>query len=103
MMLMLIGQMYSTPAIPKGIRRVKAASGPYAAELSASSPKTGMPFAGPILSAFSSSVARGRPSTRSANFMAFILVHDFCRPTTVHENFFGVVRLGCIQILLRHG
>src|ERR1039458_8917965 len=44
--------------MPSGMRSVRAASGPYAAELSASSPKIGMPLAGPILSAFSRSEER---------------------------------------------
>jgi hypothetical protein len=69
--LMVIGQMKRTPAIPRGISKVSAASGPYAAELRASSPNTGIPLAGPILSAWSSSVARGRPNTMSASFTRY--------------------------------
>src|SRR5208337_4646858 len=47
--------------------RVRAASGPYAAELRASSPKTGIPARGPICSARSSLVASGRPNSRFNN------------------------------------
>src|SRR5580658_8587317 len=43
---------------------VSAASGPYAAELSASRPKIGMPAIGPMCSARSSLVASGRPKSR---------------------------------------
>src|ERR1700730_1249840 len=49
--------------------RVSAASGPYAAELSASRPKTGIPSATPICSARSSVLARGLPTSRSRIFM----------------------------------
>jgi hypothetical protein len=51
----------------EGIRSVKAASGPYATELSASSPKIGIPLAAPMRSAFSSSVAAGRTTARQAS------------------------------------
>ena len=44
----LTGRMYWMPAKPRGISRVRAASGPYAAELRASRPKTGMPETGPM-------------------------------------------------------
>jgi len=57
-MLMVIGQMRRTPAIPRGMSKVSAASGPYAAELRASSPNTGMPLAGPIRSALSSGATK---------------------------------------------
>src|ERR1700722_11886959 len=43
------------------MRRVRAASGPYAAELRASSPKMGIPAEGPTCSPCSSQLARGRP------------------------------------------
>src|SRR5579863_8312760 len=66
----LIGMMYRTPRRPRGIRRLRAASGPYAAELSASRPKIGMPCAGPICSARSSVVRMGLPTTRSSMFMS---------------------------------
>ena len=45
-MLALTGTMYATPAAPSGIKSVSAASGPYAAELSASRPKIGIPATG---------------------------------------------------------
>ena len=45
-MLRVMGQMKRTPAIPRGMSKVSAASGPYAAELRASSPNTGMPSCG---------------------------------------------------------
>ena len=40
---MLMGPMYDTPAAPSGIKSVSAASGPYAADPSASRPSMGMP------------------------------------------------------------
>src|SRR5205807_9036435 len=43
---------------------VRAASGPYPAELSASSPKMAMPAAGPICSPLSSEVRNGFPKIR---------------------------------------
>ncbi len=46
-MVTLIGNMYPIPAAPSGMSSVSAASGPYAAELRASSPNIGMPLAGP--------------------------------------------------------
>ena len=61
-MLTLMGQMYAIPAAPSGISSVSAASGPYAAELSASRPKMGMPAEAPIRSARSSLVASGFPN-----------------------------------------
>ena len=42
----LIGTMMCTPSSPSGINSVSAASGPYAAELSASRPKIGIPAEG---------------------------------------------------------
>ena len=60
----LTGTMYFTPIRPRGISSVSAASGPYAAELRASSPKTGIPARGPMCSARSSLVASGRPNSR---------------------------------------
>ena len=60
----LTGTMYCTPSRPSGISSVSAASGPYAAELRASSPKTGIPASGPMCSARSSLVASGRPNNR---------------------------------------
>ncbi len=44
----VVGTMYATPSAPSGINMVSAASGPYAAELSASRPKMGIPAAGPM-------------------------------------------------------
>ena len=55
MMVRLIGTINAAAARPRGIRIVRAASGPYAAELKASRPNTGMPAAGPICSFTSSS------------------------------------------------
>src|SRR6516162_1659230 len=66
----LTGTMYCTPRMPSGISRLSAASGPYAAELNASSPKIGIPSAGPICSARSSAVFRGFPKIRSSILMA---------------------------------
>ena len=60
----LTGTMYFTPSRPSGISSVSAASGPYAAELNASSPKTGMPASGPMHSARSAVVGRGRPNSK---------------------------------------
>src|ERR1017187_1410844 len=68
-MLKLTGTIYATPAAPSGISRVSAASGPYAAELSASSPKIGIPADAPICSARSSEVARGLPRRMSTTDM----------------------------------
>src|ERR1700682_5332781 len=48
----VIGRINVNPAAPSGSSTVSAASGPYAAELSASSPKVGTPAAGPMRSAF---------------------------------------------------
>src|ERR1700734_2623202 len=62
-MAVLTGTMYFTPISPRGISSVSAASGPYAAELSASNPKTGIPAMGPMHSARSSLVASGRPKS----------------------------------------
>src|SRR5580704_5195541 len=64
------------PPMPRGMRRVRAASGPYAAELSASRPKMGMPAAGPMCSARSSDVARGRPNSRSVICMRVLRITD---------------------------
>src|SRR5579864_4821824 len=50
---------------PTEIRMVSAASGPYAAELRASRPKTGIPAAGSICSFVSSSEESGRPKRTS--------------------------------------
>src|SRR5665213_85560 len=63
MMAKLMGTMCAMPATPSGMRSVSAASGPYAAELNASRPKTGIPEVGPMCSARSSEVARGLPAT----------------------------------------
>jgi hypothetical protein len=61
MISVLIGPMYPTPAAPSGISSVRAASGPYAAEPSASSPSIGMPVQTPTRCSPSSSVANLRP------------------------------------------
>src|SRR5580704_13732090 len=65
MMAAVVGTIYATPSAPSAINIVSAASGPYAAELSASSPKMGMPAAGPMRSPVSSQFASGLPSNRS--------------------------------------
>src|ERR1700730_18198589 len=64
-MLIVIGTIYATPATLRGINRVRAASGPEAARLNASSPKTGIPPAAPSLSEPSSEERRGRPKRAS--------------------------------------
>jgi hypothetical protein len=61
----VIGRLKPSPAMPRGIRTVKAASGPYAAELNASSPNTESPANEPTRSSLSSSEAKGRPRTKS--------------------------------------
>src|SRR5689334_24413238 len=50
-------------AAPVAIKTVSAASGPYAADASASSPSTGTALAGPSCSASCSSLRSGRPSS----------------------------------------
>src|SRR5580692_8590352 len=65
MIAVLIGTMYRTPISPSGISSVNAASGPYAAELSASSPKIATPGPGPICSPRSSEVFSGFPTIMS--------------------------------------
>ena len=70
MMAALIGTIYGTPRSPSGISRLRAASGPYAAELSPSRPKIGMPCIGPICSARSSLVLMGLPTMTSSMFMS---------------------------------
>lgn len=64
-MLRLMGTMYARPATETGISSVSAVSGPYAAELSALSPKTGTPSVTAICSARSSEDASGRPIKKS--------------------------------------
>ena len=46
----VIGSKYTMPNEPSASSIVRAASGPYADELSASRPKTGIPAAGPTCS-----------------------------------------------------
>src|ERR1700680_3596545 len=65
MMLALIGTIYAIPAAPRGIRSVSAASGPYAAELRASSPKIETPATTPICSARSIGGWTGWPNRKS--------------------------------------
>src|SRR5580692_9900617 len=65
MIAVLIGTMYCTPISPSGISSVNAASGPYAAELSASSPKIATPGPGPTCSPRSSEVFSGFPTIMS--------------------------------------
>ena len=69
MMAALMGTIYWTPRSPSGISKLRAASGPYAAELSPSKPKIGMPCAGPICSARSSVVLMGLPTSMARIFM----------------------------------
>ena len=64
-MIAMIGNAYASPTAPSGMSSVSAASGPYAADDSASSPSTGMPAAGPMRWCSSSSVA-SRPSSQSS-------------------------------------
>src|SRR5580704_5036237 len=78
----LMGTMYCTPIRPNGISRLSAASGPYAAELSPSNPKMGMPCKGPICSARSSEVLMGLPTSKSRIFM--------CGPVRLCVNFLPV-------------
>src|SRR5215467_3209364 len=56
------------------MRSVRAASGPYAAELSASKPKMGMPAAVPMHSARAWSEARGLPIRKSRKDMGGIVL-----------------------------
>src|ERR1700730_18911268 len=65
----VMGTMYEMPATPRGMSRARAASGPYAAELSASRPKTGIPADAPSLSVSSSDERRGRPKRKSITDM----------------------------------
>src|SRR6266849_5653307 len=58
----VIGRMNVSPAAPSGSSTVSAASGPYAAELSASSPKVGTPAAEPMRCSPASLEASGRPT-----------------------------------------
>src|ERR1700730_15007801 len=62
----LIGKLNFSPARPSGIKIVSAASGPYPAELNASSPKTEIPANEPMRSSLSSSDERGRPRIKSS-------------------------------------
>ncbi len=55
---------------PSEMSSVRAASGPYAAEPSASRPKTGIHAAGPSLSVLSSDERSGRPNKKSITDMA---------------------------------
>lgn len=71
----MIGVTKWRPAAPSGRSNVSAASGPYAADDSASRPSTGIPAAGPISCASASSVDSGLPRTRSRSDMA---VGDYC-------------------------
>src|SRR5258707_13346117 len=65
MMLIVIGTMYATPAVPSTINKERAASGPYAAELRASNQKTGIPASGASFSPLSSEELSGRPKSTS--------------------------------------
>src|ERR1700730_2464523 len=55
--------------------KVSAASGPYAAELRASNPKTAIPAAGPSLSPFSSDDRSALPNSRSISDITQPLLH----------------------------
>src|SRR5690348_10665254 len=61
--------MYPQATVPNGSSTVNAASGPYDAEASASSPSTGTPDKGPICSSCSSSLRRGFPNSTLRNDM----------------------------------
>src|SRR5262245_47351120 len=65
MIVVLIGMSDASPAAPSGISTVIAASGPYAAELSASSPSIGIPTIGPTRCSPSSWEASGLPKSTS--------------------------------------
>src|SRR5262245_328511 len=65
MIVVLIGMSDASPAAPSGISTVIAASGPYAAELSASSPSIGIPTTGPTRCSPSSWEASGLPKSTS--------------------------------------
>src|ERR1700730_16777411 len=71
----VMGTMYEMPATPRGMSRARAASGPYAAELSASRPKTGIPAAAPSLSVSSSDERRGRPKRELITDMVSLSLH----------------------------
>src|SRR6266702_159607 len=76
----MIRHPYSVPAIPSGISSVIAASGPYAALVSPSSPKIGIPAATPMCSALSSLVASGRPKSESAIDMSSLILNRQSSP-----------------------
>ena len=65
LLMSVIGPMDPTPAAPSTIRTLSAASGPYAAEESASRPRIGMPAHTPTRWPSSSAVASGRPTYSS--------------------------------------
>src|SRR5271165_3149728 len=77
--------------MPSGISNVSAASGPYAAELSASKPKIGIPFSGPIRSAFSSFGSQRPPKQQAHN------VHRYPRGGRYHNlpEHVGTAAPGC--------
>lgn len=59
----MIAGMSSSPRMPAGIRTASAASGPYDADESASSPKTGTPVNTHYSCVRDSDVANGRPKS----------------------------------------
>ena len=68
-MMALMGTMSPRPAAPSGRSSVIAASGPYAAELKASRPSSGMPATTPTFWPSSSREESGLPKTKSRKLM----------------------------------
>ena len=66
MIVALIGTTCASPIAPSGSRSVSVASGPYAADDSASRPRTETPVSGPIFCSSSSPDVRRFPKTKSA-------------------------------------
>jgi len=62
----VIGRTQIVAVAPSGSRTVRAASGPYEADASASSPSTGIAVSTPMRSTASSSERSGRPRSSSS-------------------------------------
>src|SRR5260370_27585409 len=75
---------YAMPDAPRAISGVNAAWGPYAAELSASRPKPGIPLAVPSLSVRSSEERSGRPKRKSITDI--VSAHLPRSGISLHEN-----------------
>src|SRR5581483_5215131 len=65
MIVTVSGARYARPSAPSGSSCVSAASGPYAADASASRPSSGTPASEPMRSRACSRLASGRPKSRS--------------------------------------